>query len=67
MGSRCRSRVRVPSPVILPLRANVLEVPPPETFVGPPPNVPDPVSVIAEPSLAFAEALPPGETVTGVA
>jgi hypothetical protein len=54
-------------PVILPPGPRVVLFPPPVTFDAPPPNVPEPVSTIADRSLAFAEALPPGKTVTGVA
>src|SRR5260370_1317509 len=53
---------------------HVPQVPPPVTaLLGPPPGppgatkVPEPVSVICEPSLAFADAIPPALVVSGEA
>src|SRR2546427_10826255 len=56
----------VPLPVTTLLASNVVQEPPP---VGSPAcpsstwNVPDPVTVIFEPSLALADAIPPAEAV----
>src|SRR6266542_1017936 len=62
----------VPPPVdVVPSEANVCHVPPPVAApdVPPPPpgatKVPEPVSVICEPSFAFADAMPPGLAVNG--
>src|SRR6266852_9773533 len=59
----------VPLPVEAPPLANVCHVPPPVTSSGFPGferNVPEPVSVIFEPSLARADATPPAVTGCGV-
>src|SRR5207253_9297916 len=62
-----RVTVSLPLPVDPPLASKVCHVPPPVTSCGLPGferYVPDPVSVIFEPSLARAEATPPAERVS---
>src|SRR6266567_178071 len=66
VGISRRSRWCFPLPVAPPLASKVCHVPPPVTssaFPGLERYVPDPISVIFEPSLARAEATPPAETV----
>src|SRR2546422_7573996 len=61
-----RVPVSPPLPVAPPLGSKVCHVPPPVTSCGLPGferNVPDPMSVIFDPSVARADATPPAESV----
>src|SRR5919199_1209812 len=57
----------VPLPVEVPVGANVVHVPPPVTSSGSPGSkIPEPVMVIMEPSLAFADPCPPADMTPAV-